>query len=305
MSLNADILIDRLHLKGQIAKWRRIAILAIFLPVLLIGRFAFSHIPYHPYIARVAIEGVIMDDLQRDALFKDLASDKDVKAVILRVDSPGGTVVGGEQLYQDVKELAKSKPVVVTMRSLAASAGYMITLGASRVYAEQSTMTGSIGVIMQTADLTELASKMGIQPITFKSGPNKAAPNPFEKMTPENQQVIQEAIEDSYHMFVDMVAEGRELPKERVLELADGRIYTGRQAVKLGLIDAIGGEGEAMDWLSTTQNLNKNLEIVDREPEYPEEDKLGSVFGSMIHSWLPFEQKGLQGFVSIWKQPAF
>lgn len=302
MSLNADTLIDRSYLKGQIAKWRTVAILVIVLSViLLLNRMGGTLSPVGSYIARVSVEGVIMDDVKRDELFKELGEDSSVKAVILRMDSPGGTVVGGEQLYLNVLELRKKKPVVVVMRSLAASAGYMATLGADRIFAREGTLTGSIGVIMQTAEFTELAKKVGVEPLIIKSGPNKASPNPLEKATPENIAVMQGVVNDYFRAFVDMVAANRKLPREKVVELADGRVFTGKQALDAKLIDQLGGEDDALAWLEKDKKLSSGLDVVDREPKKDKPESLSDLLGMAMNSLSIFPQNRLDGLVSIWQ----
>lgn len=301
MSLNADTLIDRSHLKGQITKWRSIAIGVIVLSIIFLTSNMDTSLATPHYVARVKIEGVITDDIQRDKLFADLEEDARVKAVILWIDSPGGTVVGGEQLYQNVKHLTAIKPVVVVMRSLATSAGYMGAASATKIYARRGTITGSIGVIMQAAELTELADRMGIEPIIIKSGPNKAAPNPFEKLTPENRAVMEVVVADFYNSFVDMVAESRHMNRDTVLQLADGRVYTGPQALESGLVDALGGEKEALDWLKTEHKLPDAIKIRNREPERDTPATFMELFGEMAKSLVIFPQIQLDGLVSIWQ----
>jgi protease IV len=301
MSLNADTLIDRSYLKGQITKWRTIAIVVVVLSAIFLTSRLDTPMTTGSYVARVSIEGIIVDDPKRDELFADLEKDDSVKAVILRMDSPGGTVVGGEQLYLDVKRLAAEKPVVVTMRSLATSAGYMATLGANRIYARAGTITGSIGVIMQAAEFTELAERMGVEPIVIKSGPNKAAPNPLEKMTPENRAAMEVVVADFFNTFVDMVTESRKLERATVLQLADGRVYTGPQAVQLGLVDALGGEAEALQWLASEHKLDADIAIRDREPKQDNPSNLSELFGQMTKSLSIFPQIQLDGLVSIWQ----
>lgn len=301
MSLNADTLIDRSYLKGQITKWRLIAISVIVLSVFLLTQNLNTPLVAMDYVARVTIDGVIADDLRRDELFDDLEEDDNVKAVIVWMDSPGGTVVGGEQLYLNIKHLAEKKPVVVVMRSLAASAGYMATLGADRIYARRGTLTGSIGVIMQTAEITEMADKLGVHPITIKSGPNKASPNPLEKMTEENRAALEVVVKDFFATFVDMVAEERGLERDRVLELADGRVYTGPQAKELGLVDALGGEEDALAWLEAEGKVSADIEVRDREPRAEKPRNLAELFEQMAGSLAFFPQIQLDGLVSIWQ----
>lgn len=301
MSLNADTLIDRSYLKGQITKWRTVAIVVIVLSLLLLTTRVDTPITSVNHIARVKVEGVIADDLRRDELFADLAEDEGVKGVVVWIDSPGGTVVGGEQLYLNIKRLSGKKPVVVVMRSLATSAGYMAAIGANRVYARQGTITGSIGVIMQAAEVTELVNRMGITPITIKSGINKATPNPFEKMTPESREIMETVVADFHGTFVDMVAEARKMDRNKVLQLADGRIYTGPQALDLGLIDALGGEEDAVEWLKSEHKLDAEIEVRDHEPEPEHPRNLSDFFGQVAQSLAIFPQIQLDGLVSIWQ----
>lgn len=299
MSLNADALIDRSYLKGQITKWRVIAILVIVLSgILLVGKFAPAS---GSYVARVKVEGVIMDDLKRGELLTELQDDDRVKAVMLWVDSPGGTVVGGEQLYLDISRLAKAKPVIAVMRSMATSAGYMVTLGATRVYARQGTITGSIGVIMQAAEITDMVHKLGITPVTIKSGVNKAAPNPFEKFTPENQQAMEVVVNDFFQVFVGMVVANRNLTPEKVKQLADGRVYTGNQALELGLIDAIGGEEDGMEWLEKEGHIVSGTLIKDRLPKSDSPESLTDLFGQMVEKMTFLSKMPLDGLVAIWQ----
>lgn len=301
MSLNADTLIDRSYLKGQITKWRLIAISVIVLSVILLTQTLNSPLVASSYVARVNIQGVITDDLLRDKLFEKLEEDNNVQAVVVWVDSPGGTVVGGEQLYLNIKRLNEKKPVVVVMRSLAASAGYMATLGADRIYARRGTLTGSIGVVMQAAELTEMADKLGITPITIKSGVNKASPNPLEKMTPENRDALEQVVSDFYATFVDMVAEERELERDRVIALADGRVFTGPQALEAGLIDALGGEEDAIAWLEAEKKIPADTPIRDREPEREKPRNLAEFFSQTVKSFSFLQQIRLDGLVSIWQ----
>jgi protease IV len=266
MSLNADTLLQIVNLKQQLSKWRVIAILVAVLSVFIFfAKFSdskFSPIK-HDYIARLTIDGVIDDNPKLSKLIKDARENDNIKAVVVWFDTPGGGAVGGQQLYLDLLKLAEKKPVVSVMRTTAASAGYMAALGADQIFAREGTITGSIGVVMQTFEATQLAEKLGVKPITVKSGINKASPNPFEKYTAENDVVIKAVVKDFYDWFVGIVAERRKLPREVVEVLADGRIYTGRQALKEKLIDALGGEEEAVDWLEKNKNIKINLDIKD------------------------------------------
>lgn len=248
MPADPELLADRRRLRRQISVWRFLAIVAAVAAVAIgVGRLG---VIGNEHIARLSISGVIVDDPDRSRAIAAAAKDPDVEALIVRIDSPGGTVVGGESLFKDLRAFAAVKPVVAVMGEVAASGGYMVALAAERIFAREGTITGSIGVILQTTDVTGLLSKLGISTEALKSGPLKAVPSPLEPLTDAGREATMQLVRDMHDMFVDMVAERRNLPRERAVDLADGRVYTGRQARALGLIDAIGGETEARAWLA-------------------------------------------------------
>ena len=303
MALDADTLLDRMQLKQLITRWRTIAIvMACLALVVFFGRMRDVSPIAGSHIARVTIEGVITDDPAQQKLLADLRDDKNVKAVLVKMDTPGGTAVGGEELYLGIRHIAEVKPVVIEMRTLCASAGYMAALGGDYLLAREGTLTGSIGVIMQSAEFTGLAEKLGITPITIKSGPNKASPNPLEKMTSGQREVIEGVVADFYRFFTRMVGERRHMEPAKVATLADGRIFTGRQALDAGLIDALGGEKEALDWLATTHNISRKIAIHDVKPKKDDESLFGE-FGEWAGQSF-FSLKNLHvtldGLVSIW-----
>ncbi len=305
MPLNADNLLDRNHLKSLLTRWRIIAIAAIVLGLILaiehhdkegISAFKGNH------IARVMLDGIINDDTSLEELLDDLKDDDRVKAVIVRVDSPGGSAVGGEEIYLRLRALSKVKPVVAVMRTLATSAGYMVSLGADHIIARTGTITGSIGVIIQSAEVTKLADKLGIQPITIKSAPLKGSASPLEKMTPEAARMLQRVVDSFYESFIDMVVERRHLPEARVRALADGSIFTGTQALEYKLIDQIGGESEAIEWLSKEKGLSSELEVKDAKPKRDVPDWLESLSESVSHTVFgSFGGKTLDGLILIWQ----
>ena len=166
-------------------------------------------------------------------------------------------MVGGESLYLALREVAKQKPVVAVMRELATSAGYMIALGADYIVARQSTITGSIGVLMQSTDVTGLLTKLGIKPAVVKSSPLKAQPNPLEPFSDDARRASQEIVTNIQSMFVGLVRDRRGMDDASLRKLSDGRIFTGGQALTNGLIDAIGGEAAAITWLETKKIFKK------------------------------------------------
>ena len=297
MTLDVDALMDRRRLKRQVQIWRVLAILLALAAVLAIG--ARIAIESTHYVARITISGIIAEDKKRNKALDDAADDSDVKALIVVINSPGGTVVGAEQLYKRLRDVAKKKPVVVSMGTLATSAGYYIALGADRIFAYDGTITASIGVIFQATDMTALMEKIGIKVEAIKSGAVKASPNPFEKTSPEARAVIDALVKDSFDQFLSLVRARRNLGDDRIKEIADGRVVTGRQAKILGLVDEIGGQDEALAWLQREKKIAKSLKVKDIDPK----DSLGwsDLFGA-IFGWRRdlASTLALDGLISLW-----
>lgn len=296
---SSDFWIDRRRLKRRLTAWRIVAIVAAATAVLAV----FGHddtIIARPHVARLSIEGVILDDQRRSEALRAVADDDRVKALIVRIDSPGGTVVGGEALYTHLRAVAARKPVVAVMGEIATSAAYMAALGSDHVIAREGTLTGSIGVVLQTAEITGLMEKIGIKPETVKSGPLKAQPNPFEPLSPEARLAVENVIRDTHDMFVDLVRDRRSLPHETVVALADGRIYTGRQAVVSGMVDALGGEPEARTWLSSVKGVDPDLDV--RDVRIADgEGRLRDLVSSITQKVFFSETLRLDGLISLWQ----
>ncbi len=302
MSLQADYVVDRRRLKRRLVFWRLCAL--VLLAVAGVALTNTDKVTGGDHIARLAISGIIVDDFDREQTLKKLKDDPTIRALIVRIDSPGGTVVGGENLYHQLKAIGTEKPVVAVMGSVATSAGYMAALGGDYLIARAGSLTGSIGVLLQTADITGLLDTIGIKPETIKSTPLKAQPNPLEPFTPEARAAIQGVVMDMYTLFVEMVAGRRKMPIEQARALADGRVYTGREALANGLIDALGGESEAIDWLVKSKNIPSGLRVQDVEIDRQEQG-WRQFFGAMIGQTLSPESLGLgglglDGLVSLW-----
>jgi protease-4 len=296
--MEADYLIDRRRLKRRIAFWRTGAL------VLIVAAIGFGAIKYSDpkssnYIARLKITNVIHNDLERLAAIETIRADEDVKALIVRINSPGGTVVGGEALHKALNRVRRQKPVIAIMDELATSAGYMVAIASDRVIAHGGTITGSIGVLMQTAEVTDLLNKLGIKVEAIKSSPLKAEPSPFSKITPEVRGATKILVDDMYKMFVEMVSKGRNMEIQKVRELADGRVYTGRMAFKIGLVDGIGGEREAKNWLTSKKKIDKSLPVIDIRPENSVKRWLDYAI-SLIQKTSISERLILDGLVSVW-----
>ncbi len=176
-------------------------------------------------------------------------SREDIKGVILQVNSPGGGVYESDEIYARILELKSKykKPLVVYMSQEAASGGYYVSMAADKIYSNRNTLTGSIGVIIRTYNYNQLAKKVGIEDVTFKSGAQKDLLNPMRPLNDQEKAIMQELVNESYSYFVDVVARGRHMDRNQVLQLADGRVYSGLQAKKLGLVDEIGDLDNAIE----------------------------------------------------------
>ncbi|MBW1979948.1 MAG: signal peptide peptidase SppA [Deltaproteobacteria bacterium] len=217
----------------------------------------------------VVVKGIITDAQPTiDDLVK-FAKDPSVKAIVLRVESPGGGVSPSQELYQEIRRIGKDKPVVASMGSVAASGGYYISAAAQKVFANPGSITGSIGVIMQFANFEELFKKIGFQLEVVKSGAYKDVGNPARKMTPRERAYLQKVIDNVQQQFVRDVAQGRHLPEEKVSVLADGRIFTGEQARELGLVDELGSLRDAIDAAAAMAGIRGEPKVV-----YPEKKRL-------------------------------
>jgi len=271
MTFEADQIVDRRRLRRKLSFWRVVGILA--LGGTLFGGYSFffgrDFIPEFasPQIARITISGFISNDRERDELLEELAETAAVKAVIVSIDSPGGATAGGEALYEGLRRLAKEKPTVATIGTVGASAAYMAAIATDHIVARRTSITGSIGVLFQYPEVSGLMKIVGVRVEEVKSAPLKAEPSPFRPASPAAKAVVAGVVRDTYEWFVDIVAERRDLAPVTVRRLADGRIYTGRQALKSDLIDEIGGEEQAIAWLAEKQNIDAELPIEDWKVE--------------------------------------
>lgn len=299
---DTDAFLERRRLRRQVTWWRVIAaVVAVALIALAAYRGGHTRLG-GPYVARLDIEGMILDDPARDRALRELRDDSDVAALIVRIDSPGGTFAGSEALFRNLRAVAERRPVVAIMAETAASGGYMTALAADHVIAREGTITGSIGVLMQMPNVTGLLERLGIRIDSIKSGPLKAVPNPFEPLTPEAREVAAGVIRDMYESFLTMVVDRRRIERDRARTIADGRIYTGRQARELGLIDALGGEEEARAWLAT-RGVSRDLRL--RRVTIEREDGIlsgmvSAAVRAVIGKTYLIERLTLDGPVALW-----
>lgn len=291
MSLDADLLADRRRLRRRLTLWRALAIFSVFgaLAALVALREP-SVLPGSQHVLRLPVTGFISEDRRVIDALEAASKNEAVRALIIAIDSPGGTMAGGEALHAALLRFAERKPVVAVMGATAASAGYMVALPAQRLFARESTVTGSIGVLLQSFEASELLERAGIRPQIFTSGPLKDQPSLFRPLTEEGRAAVDRVIQDLHGQFVGMVVTGRRMDAARVRGLADGRIFTGRQALEAGLVDAIGGEREARAWLATERQVPENLPVRDVSTRSTAERLLTSatetVMKSLLSEWL-------------------
>ena len=305
MSLETDLLLDRRRLKRRLIFWRSFAVLAVLAAVLvaLRGELALSFGRAH--LARLTVSGIITDDRKLDEAVTRLAANRAVKALIVVIDSPGGSVAGGEALHGAIEEVAAKKPVVAVMGGVAASAGYMIAVPAARIFAREGTLTGSIGVLLQTGEVSGLLKSIGVTAEAITSGPLKDQPSFTRPLSPEGRDVLHGIVMDLYDQFVGMVASGRHMDAAKVRQLADGRAYTGRQALQLGLVDAIGGEHDARLWLAQAKGIPADLPVDDVSTRGVAAGALAEGFDRALQfAWKTMLSQGvmLDGAWALWQR---
>ena len=267
MSNDIDHILNHISLKKSRRRWRWIAVLAI--AALVIGLIAAGNYEKSlgSHVARLDVEGLITGEERQLDLIRDMAKDDDVKALILRINSPGGTTVGSEALYEELRKLGAKKPVVAVMDSVAASGGYITALAADRIYARGNTITGSIGVIFTYPDVSQLLNTIGVKMEEVKSGELKAEPSGTHPVPEKARIVMQEMVTDGFNWFKGLVRERRKLDAATVDRLSDGRVYSGRQALTEKLIDGLGTEVEAREWLAAEKSIDAKLETITRKPK--------------------------------------
>jgi protease IV len=252
-------------------KWRRSAFWRGFLVAAVvagaIALLASGGPEVRDEIARVSVEGMILDNPKRDEMLERIAENDRIKALIVRINSPGGTTAGSEALYASLRAVAGKKPVVAVMSELAASGGYVTAIAADHIVARGNTLTGSIGVIMEYPDLTQVMARLGIGLETVRSSELKAEPSPFRPTTPAARALDEALIAESFQWFRGLVGERRGLEGAALDRVANGAVFTGRLAVANGLVDEIGGEPQAVAWLESRDDGLKDLPVRDWEVE--------------------------------------
>src|SRR6478736_6659744 len=266
MSLDSDVIVDRRRIRRKLTFWRVAAGLVAIAAVATVGVIATrggrGALTTSGSIARVNIDGVIRSDQERVEALERLEKSK-AEAVILHINSPGGTTAGSEQLYDALVRLKAKKPLVVVVEGLAASGGYITAIAADHIIAKQTSLVGSIGVLFQIPNVTELMKTVGVKIEEVKSSPLKAAPNGFEPTSPEARAALDSLVKDSYGWFRDLVKKRRGMDDALVEKVADGRVFTGHQAIDLKLVDQLGDEKTAVAWLVAQKGVQAYLPVRD------------------------------------------
>ena len=321
MSLDADAIVDRRRLRRKLTFWRVSA--AVILLLALTGAILLwvpgnRLVPAGAYISRIHITGLIRGNRDRVEALARLAKSR-ARAVIVHIDSPGGTTAGSQQLYDALHALQAKKPMVVVVDGLAASGAYIAALSSDHIIAHDTSLVGSIGVLFQYPNFTDALKTLGIQVETIKSTPLKAAPSGFEPTSPAARAVIEAIVLDSYAWFKDLVKTRRSMDDPALEKVADGRVFTGRQGLGLKLIDSLGNEQTALAWLATEKHVPANTPVRDYslEPRFGELSFLHvtafafqavglSALAQRIEEWggiQAVERLNLDGLLALWHPP--
>ncbi|MCC6890537.1 MAG: signal peptide peptidase SppA [Hyphomicrobiales bacterium] len=268
MSLDADSIVDRRRMRRKLTLWRMLAVLLAIAAVIAVssavrnsGAGLLDRVGAGT-IARVTITGLIRTDRHRTEALERLAKSS-ARAVIVHINSPGGTTSGSEELYDSLMRLRERKPTVVVVDGLAASGGYIAALGGDHIIAGETALVGSIGVLFQYPNVAELLKSVGVKVETIRSSPLKAAPSGFEPTSPEAREAVEEIVMDSYAWFKALVQKRRNLDEAMLAKVADGRVFTGRQGLTLRLVDELGGERAAVAWLAKEKKIDPDTPVRD------------------------------------------
>tara|TARA_B100000989_G_C19487612_1_gene448229 strand:- start:118 stop:993 length:876 start_codon:yes stop_codon:yes gene_type:complete len=246
-------------------------------------------------IAKISINGVIFERDDVISKFREIKKDNSVKALLVSVNSPGGTFVNSKEIFDSLVEIGDLMPTAVYMREMATSGGYLLSSGAGRIFSNQGTITGSIGVILQTANISNLLNKIGVDPIVIKSGELKAVPNPLEKVDENQVSYIQSVISSMQDEFLNIIKSKRNISDESIDQISDGRILSSKRAVELNLIDEIGTETDAIAWLKKEASLNDDVPVTEINDA---KDFLNFIDLNFLNNRI--KMRSLSGILALW-----
>ncbi len=265
MPIEPNYLVDRRGLQRKLSFWRVAAIALLIVGIAVAGlrmSGSFTPLSLTPHIARLSIQGMITGDRGTLKLIDEIEKSS-ANGVLISIESPGGTTTGSERLYEAIRKLAAKKPTVAVVGTVAASGAYIAAIGADRIVARGNSLVGSIGVLVQYPNFAKLLDTVGVKMEAVKSSPLKAEPSGYEPTSPEVHAALESLVADSYAWFKDLVRDRRKLNENELANVDNGRVFTGRQSMNLKLIDQIGGETEAVDWLEREKGVPKGLPIRD------------------------------------------
>ena len=266
--------------------------------VILVSSFLLLNSKSKDFIATISIEGIINDPVDTLNDLENINKSPNAKALLVSINSPGGTFVSSKELYDKINEISKKIPVVTYMREMATSGGYLVSLASQKIFSNIGTITGSVGVILQTAEITELLEKIGINPIVIKSGDLKATPNPLEGVSEKDSEYLNNIIKSMQLEFINILSENRDIDNETLRIISDGRIFTGKQAKELNLIDFIGSKNDAINWLKEKANVPLDIDIIDYSKETQYEKLINMKLFNENFNFLTNNIHN--GFLAIW-----
>ena len=299
MSAERDQLLDRRRLKKKLTLWQIGAIALGGILALVVAGQAFN--PDQPHIARVSISGMITDDFAREELLDKLVENENAKAVVVRINSPGGTVAASESLFNGLRAVSESKPTVSFISTIGASGGYITALATDRIFARKNALTGSIGILFQSPEISGLMEKVGVTLQEVKSSPLKGGPSMYAPMSEGERAVIKQMIDDSNEWFIDLVEDRRAMDRATATALADGGVYTGGRALENNLVDELGGEQDAIKWLEGHDDVPADLPVVDYKPRQPNQSPLADLLSWVGLGEISASRLKLDGLLALWQ----
>ncbi len=322
MALDPETLLDRRRLRRKLSFWRVLGVLALIVAVgalgwraARVGGVAFGG--GGPQIARISVSGFIAGSESVAALMKRVGDSSSVSGVVVSINSPGGTTTGSEEIFRNLRALAAKKPLVAFVDGTAASGAYITAMAADHIVSRETSLVGSIGVLFQYPDVSGLLDKVGVKVESVKSAPLKAEPSGFTPTSPEARAALASVVGDTYAWFKGLVTDRRRLSDARLAAVSDGRVFSGRQALGLGLVDELGAERDAIAWLERERKVAKDLPVHDWKPRSQSDFQLWSAAaagadllglgGLAAHLRLVSEgaaQLTQGGLLVLWQPPA-
>ncbi len=317
MPMDAEMIADRRRLRRKLSFWRVVAFVTLIAAVMTGAFLATGRAPVgvgQQQIARISVDGFIAGSQRMADLFKRVGEAGSVSGVVISINSPGGTTTGSEELYRGIRQLAEKKPLVAFVDGTAASGGYITALGADYIVARETSLVGSIGVLFQYPDASQLLTTLGVKVEEIKSAPLKAEPSPFHPTSPEGRAALQSVVNDTYEWFRRLVAERRRLDDTQLGSVSTGQVFSGRQSLPLKLVDQLGSERDAVAWLEREKGVQKDLPVREWRPRDSSRFDLwtAAAFGADLLGWRGLaatlrqssaaaQAVALDGLLAVWQ----